>query len=79
MIPLNLDPETERAVWACAERIAALPRAKQASAPIVAISALLSEQSPETIEKVFAAVKAILGDYQRSQEFAAKKSKARPS
>lgn len=64
-----LDPETDRLIWALAARISKLPATEQAYSTIVAVTALLSEQTEETIRKVFDGARELVTDYQASPGF----------
>lgn len=72
-----LDPETDRLVWALAEQISKLPTRDQIYSTIVALSALLGEQTPETIQRVFDGTRELVARYQASPGFKKAQRKAR--
>ena len=69
-----LDPETDKKVWALAERISELPTSEQPYATTVAITALLAEQSDDTIQSIFKAARTLMESYRASAGFKAKRS-----
>lgn len=71
-----LDPETDARLWALAFRISDLETPEQAGAVVPAITVLLAEQTPATVDRVFAQVKKMLVDFQETDAFRAAKAQA---